>query len=84
MRNENIITYNIDVDGRTASKIYLDKLIVLLLNCALIFRILGNRVSELEKKLKTLEVSGLWSVSGERLTVIIIGKKITFLLNIII
>ena len=31
------------------------------------FRILGNRVSELEKKLKTLEVAGLWSVSGIRL-----------------
>lgn len=28
------------------------------------FRILGNRVAELEKKLKTLEVAGLWSVSG--------------------
>lgn len=27
-------------------------------------KILGNRVSELEKKLKTLEVAGLWSVSG--------------------
>ncbi|XP_076460985.1 coiled-coil domain-containing protein 149-like [Babylonia areolata] len=26
-------------------------------------KILGNRVSELEKKLKTLEVAGLWSVS---------------------
>ncbi|KAK3771305.1 hypothetical protein RRG08_024381 [Elysia crispata] len=28
-------------------------------------KLLGNRVSELEKKLKTLEVSGLWSVSGQ-------------------
>ncbi|XP_062372087.1 coiled-coil domain-containing protein 149-A [Sardina pilchardus] len=27
-------------------------------------RILGNRVSELEKKLKTLEVSGFWSLPG--------------------
>ncbi|XP_001634754.2 coiled-coil domain-containing protein 149-A isoform X1 [Nematostella vectensis] len=29
-------------------------------------RILGNRVAELEKKLKTLEVSGLWSLEGHR------------------
>lgn len=29
------------------------------------FRILGNRVSELEKKLKTLEVSGLWNIPGK-------------------
>ncbi|KAK3729876.1 hypothetical protein QZH41_020428 [Actinostola sp. cb2023] len=29
-------------------------------------KILGNRVSELEKKLKTLEVSGLWSLEGHR------------------
>ncbi|KAI8789567.1 coiled-coil domain-containing protein 149-B-like isoform X1 [Biomphalaria glabrata] len=27
-------------------------------------KLLGNRVNELEKKLKTLEVSGLWSVAG--------------------
>lgn len=27
-------------------------------------RILGNRVADLEKKLKTLEVSGLWSLPG--------------------
>ncbi|KAH9499153.1 hypothetical protein Btru_004265 [Bulinus truncatus] len=27
-------------------------------------KLLGNRVNELEKKLKTLEVSGLWSVTG--------------------
>ena len=27
-------------------------------------RILGHRVAELEKKLKTLEVSGLWSLQG--------------------
>ncbi|XP_058250998.1 coiled-coil domain-containing protein 149-A isoform X5 [Hemibagrus wyckioides] len=29
-------------------------------------RILGNRVAELEKKLKTLEVSGLWSLPDDR------------------
>uniref|UniRef100_A0AAY4DB19 Uncharacterized protein n=1 Tax=Denticeps clupeoides TaxID=299321 RepID=A0AAY4DB19_9TELE len=29
-------------------------------------RILGNRVSELERKLKTLEVSGLWSLPDDR------------------
>ncbi|XP_019950934.2 coiled-coil domain-containing protein 149-like isoform X2 [Paralichthys olivaceus] len=29
-------------------------------------RILGNRVADLEKKLKTLEVSGLWSLPGTR------------------
>ncbi|XP_043918115.1 coiled-coil domain-containing protein 149 isoform X3 [Protopterus annectens] len=29
-------------------------------------KILGNRVAELEKKLKTLEVSGLWSLPGEK------------------
>ena len=29
-------------------------------------RILGSRVAELEKKLKTLEVSGLWNVPGKR------------------
>ncbi|XP_035515770.1 coiled-coil domain-containing protein 149-B-like isoform X1 [Morone saxatilis] len=28
-------------------------------------KILGNRVAELEKKLKTLEISGLWSLPGE-------------------
>ncbi|XP_075318474.1 coiled-coil domain-containing protein 149-B-like [Odontesthes bonariensis] len=27
-------------------------------------KILGNRVAELEKKLKTLEISGLWSLPG--------------------
>ena len=31
---------------------------------AIIVRILGHRVAELEKKLKTLEVSGLWSLQG--------------------
>ncbi|KAM3857406.1 coiled-coil domain-containing protein 149-A [Diretmus argenteus] len=29
-------------------------------------RILGNRVADLERKLKTLEVSGLWSLPGAR------------------
>lgn len=29
-------------------------------------KILGHRVAELEKKLKTLEVSGLWSLQGHR------------------
>ena len=28
-------------------------------------RILGKRVSELENKLKTLEVAGLWSLPGK-------------------
>ncbi|XP_029445959.1 coiled-coil domain-containing protein 149 isoform X2 [Rhinatrema bivittatum] len=32
-------------------------------------RILGNRVAELEKKLRTLEVSGLWSLPGGRDTI---------------
>lgn len=32
-------------------------------------RILGNRVAELEKKLRTLEVSGLWSLPGGRETI---------------
>ena len=35
------------------------------------YRVLGNRVSELEKKLKTLEISGLWSH----------GKLITYFQN---
>ncbi|XP_031647941.1 coiled-coil domain-containing protein 149 isoform X2 [Oncorhynchus kisutch] len=30
-------------------------------------RILGNRVAELERKLKTLEVSGLWSLPDDRM-----------------
>ena len=30
-----------------------------------LFRILGTRVAELEKKLKTLEMSGLWSLPGK-------------------
>ncbi|XP_071024553.1 coiled-coil domain-containing protein 149-like isoform X4 [Oncorhynchus clarkii lewisi] len=34
-------------------------------------RILGNRVGELEKKLKTLEVSGLWSLPGGRDAIIL-------------
>ncbi|XP_048827466.1 coiled-coil domain-containing protein 149-like [Brienomyrus brachyistius] len=32
-------------------------------------KILGNRVAELEKKLKTLELSGLWSLPGGRDTI---------------
>lgn len=31
-----------------------------------VVRILGTRVAELEKKLKTLEISGLWSLPGEQ------------------
>ncbi|KAH0510633.1 Coiled-coil domain-containing protein 149 [Microtus ochrogaster] len=34
------------------------------------FRILGNRVAELEKKLRTLEVSGLWSLPGGKDTML--------------
>ncbi|XP_029932520.1 coiled-coil domain-containing protein 149-A isoform X1 [Myripristis murdjan] len=34
-------------------------------------RILGNRVAELERKLKTLEVSGLWSLPGARDNIIL-------------
>ncbi|XP_041740268.2 coiled-coil domain-containing protein 149 isoform X3 [Coregonus clupeaformis] len=34
-------------------------------------RILGNRVGELEKKLKTLEVSGIWSLPGGRDAIIL-------------
>ncbi|XP_046900424.1 coiled-coil domain-containing protein 149-A-like isoform X2 [Hypomesus transpacificus] len=34
-------------------------------------KILGNRVAELEKKLKTLEVSGLWSLPGGRDAIIL-------------
>ncbi|XP_060791270.1 coiled-coil domain-containing protein 149-A isoform X2 [Neoarius graeffei] len=34
-------------------------------------RILGNRVAELEKKLKTLEVSGLWSLPGGKDAIIL-------------
>ncbi|KAH0616275.1 hypothetical protein JD844_027274 [Phrynosoma platyrhinos] len=33
-------------------------------------KILGNRVAELEKKLRTLEVSGLWSLPGGKDTII--------------
>lgn len=32
---------------------------------ACLFRILGNRVAELEKKFQTLETSGLWSLPGK-------------------
>ncbi|KAG2465609.1 CC149 protein, partial [Polypterus senegalus] len=34
-------------------------------------KILGNRVAELEKKLKTLEVSGLWSLPGGKDTIML-------------
>ncbi|XP_028832252.1 coiled-coil domain-containing protein 149-B isoform X2 [Denticeps clupeoides] len=34
-------------------------------------KILGNRVAELEKKLKTLEVSGLWSLPGGKDAIIL-------------
>ena len=43
-------------------------------------RILGTRVYELEKKLKTLEVSGLWNIPGKWscLQVIVLLKYINF------
>ena len=41
---------------RSVSDLYLIK--------SMLYRILGHRVAELEKKLKTLEVSGLWSLQG--------------------
>nr|XP_040043570.1 coiled-coil domain-containing protein 149-like isoform X2 [Gasterosteus aculeatus aculeatus] len=34
-------------------------------------KILGNRVGELEKKLKTLEMSGLWSLPGGKDTIVL-------------
>ena len=34
------------------------------LNFWISIRILGNRISELEKKIKTLEVAGLWNISS--------------------
>ncbi|KAM8879139.1 coiled-coil domain-containing protein 149-like isoform 2-T2 [Spinachia spinachia] len=34
-------------------------------------KILGNRVAELEKKLKTLEMSGLWSLPGGKDTIVL-------------
>ncbi|XP_078117213.1 coiled-coil domain-containing protein 149-like isoform X2 [Sander vitreus] len=34
-------------------------------------KILGNRVAELEKKLKTLEMSGIWSLPGGKDTIIL-------------
>ena len=47
---------------------------------ASIFRILGNRVSELEKKLRTLEVSGLWNVPGEFCACVILERpRVAFL-----
>ncbi|KAK7909722.1 hypothetical protein WMY93_014406 [Mugilogobius chulae] len=40
-------------------------------------RILGNRVADLEKKLKTLEVSGLWSLPGLTYRISVgIGKEL--------
>ena len=36
-------------------------------NVVFIFRILGQRVAELEKKLKTLEISGLWNLPPGKL-----------------
>ncbi|CAI9583144.1 unnamed protein product [Staurois parvus] len=40
-------------------------------------KILGNRVAELEKKLRTLEVSGLWSLPGGRDTISLQDPSIT-------
>ncbi|XP_040191113.1 coiled-coil domain-containing protein 149 isoform X4 [Rana temporaria] len=40
-------------------------------------KILGNRVAELEKKLRTLEVSGLWSLPGGRDTISLLDSSIT-------
>ncbi|XP_057187109.1 coiled-coil domain-containing protein 149-B isoform X2 [Triplophysa rosa] len=34
-------------------------------------KILGNRVAELERKLKTLEVSGLWSLPGRKAIIVL-------------
>ncbi|XP_022074021.1 coiled-coil domain-containing protein 149-like isoform X2 [Acanthochromis polyacanthus] len=39
-------------------------------------KILGNRVAELEKKLKTLELSGLWSLPGGRDAIILDTQQI--------
>ncbi|XP_041724188.1 coiled-coil domain-containing protein 149 isoform X2 [Coregonus clupeaformis] len=44
-------------------------------------RILGNRVAELEGKLKTLEVSGLWSLPGGRDTITLSESQRTELLS---
>ncbi|XP_044202912.1 coiled-coil domain-containing protein 149-like isoform X2 [Thunnus albacares] len=38
-------------------------------------KILGNRVGELEKKLKTLEMSGLWSLPGGKDTIILSSQQ---------
>uniref|UniRef100_A0A8C9DS64 Coiled-coil domain containing 149 n=1 Tax=Prolemur simus TaxID=1328070 RepID=A0A8C9DS64_PROSS len=43
-------------------------------------KILGNRVAELEKKLRTLEVSGLWSLPGKQ-NFMKIGGKDTILFS---
>lgn len=39
-------------------------------------KILGNRVAELEKKLKTLEMSGLWSLPGGRDAIILDTQQV--------
>uniref|UniRef100_A0A8D0AFV3 Coiled-coil domain containing 149a n=1 Tax=Sander lucioperca TaxID=283035 RepID=A0A8D0AFV3_SANLU len=44
-------------------------------------RILGNRVADLEKKLKTLEVSGLWSLPGGSLDQLLNPETKIHLLN---
>uniref|UniRef100_A0AAR2JL61 Coiled-coil domain containing 149a n=1 Tax=Pygocentrus nattereri TaxID=42514 RepID=A0AAR2JL61_PYGNA len=45
-------------------------------------RILGNRVEELERKLKTLEVSGLWSLPGFSCTASGLGRtRVCFLVS---
>ncbi|XP_062285927.1 coiled-coil domain-containing protein 149-like isoform X2 [Scomber scombrus] len=38
-------------------------------------KILGNRVAELEKKLKTLEISGLWSLPGGKDAIILSSQE---------
>ncbi|CAN9510366.1 unnamed protein product [Ophioblennius macclurei] len=39
-------------------------------------KILGNRVAELEKKIKTLELSGLWSLPGGKDTIILNTQQV--------
>lgn len=41
------------------------------------FRILGNRVAELEKKLRTLEVSGLWSLPGKSEFIVVLNLGVS-------
>lgn len=38
--------------------------------CCVMNRILGNRVAELEGKLKALEMSGLWSLPGNSMFIV--------------